>query len=141
MVHPSSLQLLRSGIYDFPESVVSTAKLLPAFTCARIFSISRRPAANAAASTFCGEMPRAMSSALRNGCNSKNSGNKTRAVVVFPAPLGPPSRMILFTIALSIDPYAGTNSFFPPFFSGSTIGTGPCVSTVGGGGASPIRFE
>ena len=38
-------------------------------------------------------------------------------------------------------PYAGTNSFFPPFFSGSAIVTGPCVSTVGGGGASPIRFE
>ena len=33
--------------------------------------------------------------------------------------------------------YAGCSFFFPPFFST----TGPCVSTVGGGGASPIRFE
>jgi hypothetical protein len=33
--------------------------------------------------------------------------------------------------------YAGCSSFFSPFFST----TGPCVSAVGGGGASPIRFE
>jgi len=82
-----------------------------------------------------------MSSAFKNGYVSKNSGNNTRAVVVLAAPLGPPSRIISFTIALSIEPYAGTNSFFPPFFSGSAIVTGPCVSTVGGGGALPIRFE
>ena len=33
--------------------------------------------------------------------------------------------------------YAGTSSFLPPFFST----TGPWVSTVGGGGASPMRLE
>src|SRR5580698_7784492 len=31
----------------------------------------------------------------------------------------------------------GFNSLFPPYFAT----TGPCVSAVGGGGASPIRFE
>jgi hypothetical protein len=38
-------------------------------------------------------------------------------------------------------PYAGCSSLLPPFFSDPAMGTGPCVSAVGGGGASPIRFE
>jgi len=37
--------------------------------------------------------------------------------------------------------YAGCSSLLLPFFSGPAMGTGPCVSAVGGGGASPIRFE
>ena len=37
----------------------------------------------------------------------------------------------------SSPPYAGCNSLFSSFFST----TGPCVSTVGGGGASPMRLE
>lgn len=41
-----------------------------------------------------------------------------------------------FLVTRSHAPYAGCSSFFGPFSN-----TGPCVSTVGGGGASPIRFE
>ena len=50
------------------------------------------------------------------------------------APLGPPRITISFKVILD---YAGCSSFFASGFSA----TGPCVSALGGGGASPIRLE
>ena len=50
-------------------------------------------------------------------------------------------RQRLIPLAYSaIKAYAGCNCFLPPFLAAFST-TGPWVSAVGGGGASPMRFE
>ena len=106
--------------------------------------IIKRPASKAAPSTLYGEILLAISSAFRKKSIRSFSDSKTLAAVVLPAPFGPPRMTISFTIN-----YAGCNTFlllfFAAFFAAGLAAvfstTGPCVSTVGRGGASPMRLE
>ena len=85
-----------------PESVVSKAKLLPAFTLALIsFSISL-PAFIDAVSGANGARPAAIKSAFTKIGQLASLGKYSRAKVVLPAPFGPAMMMIFldtFTFA------------------------------------------
>lgn len=161
MRHPVSLHCPKKCKYDLPEQVVSSAKLSLSCTSERICLISRRPAAIATESTSSGESSRAISSAFKNACRSRKAGNNTRAAVVLPAPLGPPMSMMSF-ISQTSKTYTRCSTFFAAFLAAflaaglaTTLAaffaaglaevafstTGPCVSAVGRGGASPMRFE
>ena len=78
-----------------PAHVVSKAKFSRARTSICRRSIMSLPAERALPSGFNGERPRAISSAFTNS-RTPSFGSKRKAMVVLPAPLGPPSITTFF---------------------------------------------